>query len=89
MKKQIQITGIPVGEIQIGSPTVIMESNRTRRTSTVIAIYAKSKTKLVFETKNTVYFLEYPIEFQRTRSEVMLGSMLKQIMSCFHSGGRT
>ncbi len=89
MKKQIQITGIPVGEIQIGSPAVIMESNRTRRTSTVLAIYAKSKSKLVFETKNTVYFLEYPIEFQRTQSEVMLGSKLKQIMSCFHLGGRT
>lgn len=89
MKKQIQINGTPVGNIQIGSPAVIMEGDLTRRTSTVLAIYARSKSRLVFETKNTVYFLEYPIEFQRTHSEVTLGSKLKQIMTCFHSGGRT
>ncbi len=62
MKKQIQITGIPVGEIQIGSPAVIMEENLTRRTTTVLAVYAKAKKKLVFETKNTVYFLQHPEE---------------------------
>lgn len=60
MKKQIQINGTPIGEIQIGSPAVIMEGELTRRTSTVLAIYAQSKSKLVFETKNTVYFLQYP-----------------------------
>ena len=60
MKKQIQINGTPVGEIQIGSPAVILEGELTRRTSTVLAIYAQSKSKLVFETRNTVYFLQYP-----------------------------
>ena len=62
MKKQVKINGTPVGNIQIGYPAVILEGENTRHTSTVLAIYAKSKRKLIFETRNTVYFLEYPTE---------------------------
>ena len=55
MKKQVKINGTPVGKIQIGYPAVILEGENTRHTSTVLAIYAKSRRKLVFETKNMVY----------------------------------
>ena len=62
MKKQVKINGTPVGKIQIGYPAIILEGENTRHTSTVLAIYAKSRRKLIFETRNTVYFLEYPTE---------------------------
>ena len=86
MKKQIKISGIPVGEIQIGSPAVILEGELTRRTSTVLSIYAESKTKLVFETKNTVYFLEYP-EKAAPGSILSGGKALIRKLTAFHTGG--
>lgn len=86
MKKQIQINGTPVGNIQIGSPAVIMEGDLTRRTSTVLAIYARSKSKLVFETRNTVYFLHYP---EKAASGNLLsgGKALLRKLTTFHMGG--
>lgn len=85
MKKQIQINGTPIGEIQIGSPAVIMEGELTRRTSTVLAIYAQSKSKLVFETRNTVYFLQYP---EKAASGYFLsgGKAIIRKLTSFHTG---
>ena len=85
MKKQIQIPGTPVGEIQIGSPAVILEGEVTRRTSTVLAIYAQSKSKLVFETRNTVYFLQYP-EKALPRSILSDGKAIIRKLTSIHSG---
>ena len=85
MKKQIQINGTPVGEIQIGSPAVILEGEITRRTSTVLAIYAESKSKLVFETRNTVYFLQYP-EKALPRSILSDGKTIIRKLTSIHSG---
>lgn len=85
MKKQIQINGTPIGEIQIGSPAVIMEGELTRRTSTVLAIYAQSKSKLVFETKNTVYFLQYP-EKAASRSLLSGGKAIIRKLTSIHTG---
>ena len=86
MKKQIQINGTPIGEIQIGSPAVILEGELTRRTSTVLAIYAQSKSKLVFETQNTVYFLEYP-DKNAAGSLLARGKALIRKLTAFHTGG--
>ena len=86
MKKQIQINGTPIGEIQIGSPAVILEGELTRRTSTVLAIYAQSKSKLVFETRNTVYFLQYP-EKSAPGSILSGGKALIRKLTAFHTGG--
>lgn len=86
MKKQIQINGTPVGEIQIGSPAVIREGELTRRTSTVLAIYAQSKSKLVFETRNTVYFLQYP-EKAALGSILSGGKAIIRKLTIFHTGG--
>jgi len=86
MKKQLKISGIPVGEIQIGSPAVILEGELTRRTSTVLSVYAESKTKLVFETKNTVYFLEYP-KCTATGSLLSGGKALIRKLTAIHTGG--
>lgn len=85
MKKQIQINGTPIGEIQIGSPAVIMEGELTRRTSTVLAIYAQSKNKLVFETRNTVYFLQYP-EKAAPGSLLTGGKAIIRKLTAFHTG---
>ena len=85
MKKQIQINGTPVGEIQIGSPAVILEGELTRRTSTVLAIYAQSKSKLVFETRNTVYFLQYP-EKSAPGSILSGGKAIIRKLTSIHSG---
>jgi len=85
MKKQIQISGTPVGAIQIGSPAVIVEGENTRRTSTVLAIYAESKSKMVFETQNTVYFLQYP---EKTNTDIVTaGKCLIRKLTAFHTGG--
>lgn len=84
MKKQVKINGTPVGKIQIGYPAVIHEGENTRHTSTVLAIYAKSRRKLVFETKNTVYFLEYPTE---SEGRISSGKALIQKLTSFRAGG--
>lgn len=60
MKKQILIHGTPVGAVRIGLPAVIMDGGKTIRTSAVLAVYAESRYRLIFETQNTVYFLQYP-----------------------------
>ena len=86
MKKQIKINGTPVGEIQIGSPAVILEGELTRRTSTVLAIYAESKSKLVFETRNTVYFLQYP-ESATSGRLLSGGKALIRKLTTLHTGG--
>ena len=86
MKKQIQINGTPIGEIQIGSPAVIMEGELTRRTSTVLSIYAESKSKLVFETQNTVYLLEYPDQ-NAAGSLLASGKALIRKLTAFRTGG--
>ena len=86
MKKQIKINGTPVGEIQIGFPAVILEGGLTRRTSTVLAIYAESKSKLVFETRNTVYFLQYP-ESASSGRLLSGGKALIRKLTTFHTGG--
>ena len=86
MKKQVKINGTPVGKIQIGYPAIILEGENTRHTSTVLAIYAKSRRKLVFETKNTVYFLEYA---EQTVPDGVLsgGKALIRKLTSFRAGG--
>ena len=86
MKKQIKISGTPVRKIQVGSPAIILEGELTRQTSIVLSIYAESKTKLVFETKNTVYFLEYP-KCTATGSFLSGGKALIRKLTAFHTGG--
>ena len=82
----MRISGTPAGEIQIGYPATILEGKNTRHTSTVLAIYAKSRRKLVFETKNTVYFLEYA---EQTVPDGVLsgGKALIRKLTSFRAGG--
>ena len=86
MKKQIKISGTPVRKIQVGSPAIILEGELTRQTSIVLSIYAESKSKLVFETQNTVYFLEYPNQ-KNTGSLLSGGKALIRKLTAFHTGG--
>lgn len=60
MKTQMKIQGNLLSPLAIGSSAFIREGMDTRRTSTVKAIYAQSKSAVVFETQNTVYFLTFP-----------------------------
>ena len=86
MKKQVRISGTPAGEIQIGYPATILEGKNTRHTSTVLAIYAKSKRKLIFETRNTIYFLEYP-EYKVPENFISTGKALVRKLTSFRAGG--
>ena len=86
MKKQIKISGTPVKKIQVGSPAIILEGELTRQTSIVLSIYAESKSKLVFETQNTVYFLEYP-DKNAAGSLLSGGKALIRKLTAFHTGG--
>ena len=86
MKKQIKISGTPVKKIQVGSPAIILEGELTRQTSIVLSIYAESKSKLVFETQNTVYFLEYP-DPNATGGLLSSGKALIWKLAAFHTGG--
>ena len=86
MKKQIKISGTPVRKIQVGSPAIILEGELTRQTSIVLSIYAESKSKLVFETQNTVYFLEYPNQ-NAAGGLLSSGKALIRKLTTFHSGG--
>ena len=86
MKKQIKISGTPVRKIQVGSPAIILEGELTRQTSIVLSIYAESKSKLVFETQNTVYFLQYP-EKAAPGSILSGGKALIRKLTAFHTGG--
>ena len=85
MKKQIKISGTPVRKIQVGSPAIILEGELTRQTSIVLSIYAESKSKLVFEAQNTVYFLEYP-DKNAAGSLLASGKALIRKLTTFHSG---
>ena len=60
MKTQMKIQGNLLSPLAIGSSAFIREGPDTRRTSIVKAIYAQSKSAVVFETQNTVYFLTFP-----------------------------
>ena len=86
MKKQIKISGTPVRKIQVGFPAIILEGELTRQTSIVLSIYAESKSKLIFETQNTVYFLEYP-DKNAAGSLLASGKALIRKLTTFHSGG--
>ena len=86
MKKQIKISGTPVKKIQVGSPAIILEGELTRQTSIVLSIYAESKSKLVFETQNTVYFLEYPNQ-NAAGGLLSSGKALIRKLTAFHTGG--
>ena len=86
MKKQVKIKGTPAGEIRIGYPATILEGENTRHTSTVLTIYAKSKRKLIFETRNTVYFLEYP-DYKAPENFLSGGKALIRKLTSFRAGG--
>ena len=60
MKNQMKIQGSLLSPLLVGESAFIREEADTRRTSAVKAIYARSKSAVVFETQNTVYFLTFP-----------------------------
>lgn len=59
-KKELRITGTPVGRIMPGSRALIIEDSFARLTSTVLAVEESSPFELRFETRNTLYTLSIP-----------------------------
>lgn len=59
-KKELLITGTPVGRITPGVRALIIEDGSARLTSTVLTVEEHSPFKLRFETRNTLYTLSIP-----------------------------
>lgn len=58
-KKELRITGTPVGRITPGARALISRTV-ARLTSTVLALEERSPFELRFETRNTLYTLSIP-----------------------------
>lgn len=59
-KKELSITGTPVGRITPGARALIIEDGFARLTSTVLSVEESSPFELRFETRNTLYELSIP-----------------------------
>lgn len=59
-KRELLITGMPVGRIMPGSRAFIIEGGFARLTSTVLSVEERSPFELRFETRNTLYTLSIP-----------------------------
>ena len=59
-KKELLITGTPVGRITPGVRALIIEDGFARLTSTVLTVEERSPFELRFETRNTLYTLSIP-----------------------------
>lgn len=59
-KKELRITGTPVGRLTPGARALIIEDSFARLTSTVLALEESSPFELRFETRNTLYTLSIP-----------------------------
>lgn len=60
-KKELRITGTPVGRLTPGARALIIEDSFARLTSTVLAVEENSPFELRFETRNTLYTLSIPV----------------------------
>ena len=60
-KKELRITGTPVGWLTPGARALIIEDSFARLTSTVLAVEENSPFELRFETRNTLYTLSIPV----------------------------
>ena len=60
-KRELSITGTPVGRITPGARALIIEDGFARLTSTVLALEESSPFELHFETRNTLYTLSIPV----------------------------
>lgn len=76
-KKELSITGTPVGKISPGERALILENGCARLTTAVVAVEELSPFELRFETQNTFYTLHIPprkIELSDTTQFALCGA---------------